>query len=128
MKLKGCRVRIGRRTIAIGAAVVVAGPLSLLAPSSARASAAGNANAGIPAVLQPGKLLVSTSTWQQDPNIIAGTTMLPPGCSTAAGAPNPCVTAQAGGSYPFVFNNAPIDGSFGVTQPIVLEQLNPSSE
>jgi hypothetical protein len=127
MKLKGRRVRIGRRTVAIGAAVVVAGPVSLLATSSASASAAGSANAGIPAVLQPGKLLVSTSTWQQDPNIIAGTTMLPPGCSTAVGAPNPCVTAQAGGSYPFVFNNDAIDSSFGVTQPIVLEQLNPSS-
>ena len=127
MKLKGRRVGIGRRTAAIAAAVVVAGPVSLLAAFSAGASADSNVNAGIPAALQPGKLLVSTSIWQQDPNVIAGTTMLPPGCSQAAGAPNPCVTAQAGGSYPFVFNNAPIDGSFGVTQPIVLEQINPAS-
>ena len=122
MKLKGRRMRVGRRTFAVAAAVVVAGPVSLAA-SSAGASAANNAGAAF----QPGKLLVSTSVWQQDPNITAGTTLLPPGCSTAAGAPNPCVTAQAGGSYPFVFNNAPIDGSFGVTQPITLKQINPAS-
>jgi hypothetical protein len=126
MKLKGRRVRVGNPTAAIiAAAVVVVGPVSLLATSPS-ASAANNANAGIPAALQPGKLLVSTSIWQQDPNVIAGTTQLPPGCGSPGGS-NPCVTAQAGGTYPFVFNNAPIDGSFGVTQPIVLEQLNPAS-
>jgi len=31
--------------------------------------------------------------------------------------------AVAGGAYPNVFNNAPLDGSFGVTSPIFLDQI-----
>ncbi len=70
---------------------------------------------------------MSLSTWQQDAAITSGTTQLPPGCSTAPKAPNPCATAVAGGDYPFTFNNDQVDGSFGITQPIDLEQINPSS-
>ncbi len=36
----------------------------------------------------PGNLLVSTSVYQNDPNIVAGSTQLPPGCTTK------CVTAE----------------------------------
>jgi hypothetical protein len=32
----------------------------------------------------------------------------------------------ANGTYPFVFNNAPVDGSFGITSRIFLDQLTPS--
>ena len=68
---------------------------------------------------------MSLSTWQQDAAITAGTTQLPPGCGTTTF--NPCATAVAGGDYPYTFNNDQVDASFGVTQPIVLEQVNPSS-
>ena len=43
----------------------------------------------------------------------------PPGCTTD------CATANADGTYPFVFNNDIVDSSFGVTSPIVLYQLTP---
>ncbi|HEX3426497.1 MAG TPA: hypothetical protein VHT30_10235 [Acidimicrobiales bacterium] len=75
--------------------------------------------------LTPGNLLVSTSVWTTDANITSGTTQLPPNCGSRAD--NPCATAIANGTYPIVFNNDAIDGSFGVTQPIVLDELNPTT-
>jgi hypothetical protein len=83
---------------------------------------AGGAYAGVS--LQPGNLLVSTSVWQSDANIVAGTTQLPPGCGATS---DPCATAIAGGSYPQTFNNDAVDGSFGVAQPIALDELNPTT-
>ncbi len=102
----------------------------LSAPSStafADAKGGDNGSAGLAASLQPNKLLVSLSTWQQDGAITAGMTQLPPDCSRVPKAPNPCATAVAGGDYPFTFNNDQVDSSFGITQPIVLKQINPSS-
>src|ERR1700722_6542993 len=81
---------------------------------------------GASTTLAPGNLLVATSIYQNDPNIVAGSTELPPGCSTAKKADDPCGTAVEGGEYPQVFNNETIDGSFGVTSKIVLDQLTPS--
>jgi hypothetical protein len=66
----------------------------------------------------PGDLLVSESFYRNDPGLIAGTTLLPPG--SASGAP-----AVAGGKYPFVFNNDTVDGSFGVVSPLVLREISP---
>ena len=71
--------------------------------------------------LIPGDLLVSTSYYSSDPNIVAGATQLPPGCTGAN-----CVTAIANGSYPQVFNNVTVDPSFGVTSPLYLKQITPS--
>ena len=95
----------------------VAGSLSLLAGSGI-ASASG--------ALTSGNLLVSTSVWSQDVPITAGTTQLPPNCGTLAD--DPCATAVAPGTYPLVFNNDGPDPSFGVTQPIVLDEINPSND
>jgi len=53
------------------------------------------------------------------PNISVGVTQLPI---------NPPVTAIAGGSYPNVFNNAQVDGNFGVTSPIYLGQITPTGK
>ena len=71
--------------------------------------------------LIPGDLLVSTSYYRNDPNIVAGTTQLPPGCTGAN-----CATAIANGNYPYVFNNDSVDGSFGVTSPLFLEEITQS--
>ncbi len=68
----------------------------------------------------PGNLLVATSTYQDDPNIVAGVTQLPPGCGSST---DPCGTAVASGDYPYVFNNDQVDGFFGVTSPITLLEL-----
>jgi hypothetical protein len=69
--------------------------------------------------LLPGNLLVSTSVYR-DPGIVAGQTVLPPGCTAG------CVTATAGGDYPEVWNNVLADPSFGVTSQVFLDQLTPS--
>lgn len=83
---------------------------------------------GASPTLVPGDLLVATSTYQDDPNIVAGVTQLPPNCSsvTTPTPPDPCGTAVASGTYPYVFNNGTVDGSFGVTSPITLDELTPS--
>jgi hypothetical protein len=84
----------------------------------ARASAAAPAGSG---KLTPGNLLVSESVYSKAPNIVAGKTQLPPGCTGSN-----CVTAVANGNYPQVFNNALVDGSFGVTSRIFLDEMTPS--
>jgi hypothetical protein len=53
------------------------------------------------------------------PDIVAGMTVLP------VQGPPP-VVAVAGGSYPDVFQNATVDGNFGVTAPIYLGQMLPN--
>ena len=73
-----------------------------------------------------GDLLVSTSQWQQNANITAGATQLPPNCGVAPYTDATCGTAVAGGTYPYVFDNDAVDGSFGVTQPIVIDEITPT--
>ncbi|SHJ75162.1 hypothetical protein SAMN05444159_1394 [Bradyrhizobium lablabi] len=72
---------------------------------------------------RPGNLLLSRSVYDNNPANIAVGTQLPPNCV----APN-CVTATADGSYPFIWDNSLVDGSFGITAKIVLDQLKPSGE
>ncbi|HKR26305.1 MAG TPA: hypothetical protein VJS11_02585 [Acidobacteriaceae bacterium] len=70
----------------------------------------------------PGNLVVSRSVYDnRAANVTVGET-LPPNCVASTGA---CVTAVADGSYPWVFNNAPVDGSFGITSKIYLDQITP---
>jgi hypothetical protein len=66
----------------------------------------------------PGNLVVSRSVYGGKPNTVTVGSQLPPNCV----APN-CVTALYDGTYPTVFNNAPIDGSFGITSKIFLDQI-----
>ncbi len=93
-------------------------------------SASAQADGGFPGGpgLQPGNLLVFTSTYQA-PNLIAGSTVLPPGCTAASAAASgaPCGTAGYDGSYPQSFNNDADDPSFGITSPIFLDELDPYS-
>jgi hypothetical protein len=71
--------------------------------------------------LRPGNLLLSKVIYDNNPNnVVAGVTVLPPNCVGSS-----CVKATAGGTYPTVFNNAQVDGSFGITSKIVLDQLTP---
>src|SRR5580692_9191431 len=107
------RVRVG--VAAAATALCAAGAVAAV-PAGAGASAR---EPGF-SVLIPGALLVSGSDYTSDPNLVAGQTQLPPGCTTG------CVTATAGGSYPQVFNNALVDGSFGVTSKIFLDEITPS--
>ena len=66
----------------------------------------------------PGNLVVSRSVYENNPgNVQVGMT-LPPNCT------NSCVQAVVDGTYPFVWNNAPVDGSFGITSKIFLDQIS----
>ena len=68
---------------------------------------------------RPGNLLVSRVVYDNNPNnIVAGVTLLPPGCVGSA-----CTSATASGAYPSVWNNVLVDGSFGITSRIVLDQM-----
>jgi hypothetical protein len=53
-------------------------------------------------------------------NVVVGM-QLPPGC-----APANCASAITDGTYPYVWNNALVDSSFGITAKIILDQLTPS--
>jgi hypothetical protein len=71
----------------------------------------------------PGNLVVSRTVYDNLPgNITVGQT-LPPNCVESTGG---CVTAVADGTYPYVFNNDPVDGSFGITSRIFLDHSTPS--
>src|SRR5215471_18399194 len=66
----------------------------------------------------PGNLVVTRSVYDNNPtNVQVGMT-LPPNCT------NSCVQAVVDGTYPFVWNNAPVDGSFGITSKIFLDQIS----
>lgn len=71
----------------------------------------------------PGNLVVSRSVYVDTGSITAGTTVLPPDCSLA-NCPTP-VTAVVNSAYPYVFNNDTVDGSFGITSKIFLDQMTP---
>jgi hypothetical protein len=69
---------------------------------------------------RPGNLVVSRSVYDNKASNITVGQQLPPGCTSAN-----CVTAGYNGLFPFIFNNATIDGSFGITSKILLDQLTP---
>jgi hypothetical protein len=69
-------------------------------------------------VFWPGNLAVSRSVYDNLAGNVTIGQQLPPGC-----APANCVSAQYNGLFPYIFNNAPIDGSFGITSRIFLDQL-----
>lgn len=71
--------------------------------------------AGAQTAFTPGNLLVSRSTYVAPPNlIIPGVTVLPGGNGA---------TAVASAAYPGVFANEAPDPSFGLTTPIIIDQL-----
>jgi hypothetical protein len=67
----------------------------------------------------PANLVVSRSVYVNTNNIQAGTTILPPNCSVAS-CPTPTI-AVVDSTYPFVWNNDTVDGSFGITSKIFLD-------
>jgi hypothetical protein len=101
--------------------ISAAGVLAAATAASASTSSAGRAGraADHNHNLIPGDLLVSESYYSNDPNIVAGQTVLPPGCTSG------CGIAVANGNYPYVFNNDAVDGSFGVTSRLFLREISP---
>jgi hypothetical protein len=77
----------------------------------------------------PGNLVVTRSVYTDGGNITAGVTNLPPGCTPVTAEnptpADPCAAAVTSSAYPYVFNNDSVDGSFGVTSEIFLDQVTP---
>ena len=73
---------------------------------------------------RPSNLVVSRSVYDNNPkNVRVGMT-LPPGCATTkAGCAG---KATNDGTYPYVWNNNIVDGSFGITSKIYLDQYTPA--
>ncbi len=70
---------------------------------------------------QPGNLVVSRSVYDNDPNNVTVGQLLPPGCQNTQGG---CAgNATNDGTYPYVWNNNLVDGSFGITSKIFLDQF-----
>jgi hypothetical protein len=70
----------------------------------------------------PGSLVVSRSVYDNNPDNVTIGEQLPPNCAV----PKDCVTAAYDGTYPEVFNNVLIDGSFGITSKLFLDQILPN--
>jgi hypothetical protein len=90
-------------------------------------AAIGFLGGGSPAALadsdyfQPGNLLLSRALYDNNPKNVQKGAQLPPNCTAAN-----CKAAISDGTYPYVWNNDTVDGSFGITAKIVLDQLTPS--
>jgi len=101
---------------------VVAGVVASCSLSAIAAEAA--------AVFTPGNLVVSRSVYTGNASSVALGELLPPNC-----VPSLCSTIANGsvangaidnGAYPYVFNNVLYDAAFGITSPIVLDELTPT--
>ncbi len=79
------------------------------------------ADNGIPFL--PWNLAVTRSVYVDTGSIKAGTTVLPPNCSPS-NCPTPA-TAVTSSAYPYVFNNDTVDGNFGITSKIFVDQITP---
>ncbi|HTW47387.1 MAG TPA: hypothetical protein VMD92_05530 [Acidobacteriaceae bacterium] len=106
-----------RRVIAVLAMAAFALPLTLRAQNSGFGFG--------PQPLSPGNLLVSRSVYDNQASNVTVGEALPPGCVAANVAAGSCVTAAYNGTYPYIFNNAPVDGSFGITSRIYIDQITP---
>ncbi len=73
---------------------------------------------------QPGNLVVSRSVYDNNPNNVKVGQLLPPYCQiTTAGCSG---NATNDGTYPYVWNNNLVDGSFGITAKLFLDQVTPT--
>jgi hypothetical protein len=89
---------------------------------------------------EEGSLVLSRSVYAGSPGSVTVGQTLPPGCVAGtitlpllaggattvkikAGSSSGCNTAVADGTYPTVFNNDTADGSFGITSPILLDNI-----
>src|SRR6516165_8485242 len=105
------------------------------------ASALAQGNEGKPFQFRPNTLVLSRSVYAGDSGTVAPGQILPPGCIEGvvkaplikggdASVDVACAAAVDNGEFPNlqddhnVWNNAPVDGSFGVTSPIFLDNID----
>ncbi len=105
------RVRAGAQRLAM---------LSLTVLAAFVAASAQNGSA----FFEPGNLVVCRSVYDNNPNNVKVGQLLPPNCqATQAGCSG---AATNDGTYPYVWNNDLVDGSFGITSAIFLDQFTPA--
>ncbi len=106
------------RVPVIAALSLLTGGIPLAAASVPASASAGHAGYSS---FRPGNLLVSRSVYDaRGVDLVPGVTVLPPGCTSG------CAVASNAATYPQVFNNALVDGSFGITSRVFLDQITPS--
>jgi len=72
----------------------------------------------------PNNLVVSRSVYDNNPNNVTVGELLPPNCQATQGGCNG--NAVNDGTYPYVWNNNLVDGSFGITSKLFLDQYTPA--
>jgi hypothetical protein len=112
-----------KTNIARKRAAAAAGLLTVVSIATLAGAFTANAQNGS-AYFYPGNLVVTRSLYVDTGSITAGVTVLPPNCSPA-NCPAP-TTAVVSSAYPYVFNNDTVDGNFGITSKIFLDQINPA--
>jgi hypothetical protein len=81
-----------------------------------------------PSLLQgffPGNLVVSRSVYDNKASNVTVGEQLPPNCASTQGGCAGTGGATDNGTYPYIFNNALYDGSFGISSRIYLDQITP---
>ena len=100
--------------------------ISIIAAASLAASASAQT------AFTPGNIVVSRSVYSATAASLAVGQVLPPVCPATAVCAKATGKATDSGAYPSltstdnVFNNNLVDGSFGITSPIFLDQLTPT--
>lgn len=124
------------RTIALA---LMVGVIALALVVGHKAAAA-NGDDGQAFHFVPGTLVLSRSVYAGSASAVAVGQTLPPNCvpgtitfpllaggtttvTVPAGSSSGCNTAVADGTYPRVFSNDQADGSFGITSPILLDNI-----
>jgi hypothetical protein len=74
----------------------------------------------------PGNLVVSRSVYSALPSSVVIGQTLPLNCVANKANKVTCAPAALDGTFPTVFNNAIPDPSFGITSPIVLDEMTPT--
>ncbi|MCU1258855.1 MAG: hypothetical protein JWO80_1740 [Bryobacterales bacterium] len=102
-----------RKRFSVVAAIALAGGIS--AAALAQTSFSG---------FTPGNLIVSRTVYSGTSSTVTVGQALPPVCPATAA----CGTGKAAsdGTYPGVWANNVVDGSFGITSPIFLDQITPT--
>ena len=116
MRSNDLKTKSSLRPVALGLAAISLGAFSVNTPAVAQEPGAGM-------YFYPGNLVVSRSVYDNNPNNVKVGALLPPNCENTVG---PCAKATYDGTYPYVFNNDTVDGSFGITSKILLDQITPS--
>ena len=74
-------------------------------------------------LMVPGSLVISTSTYDRTVGAVASLAV----GSTLAGSATATASATTGNNYVTIWNNESVDASFGVTSPIQLVDIDPTS-